>query len=330
LVASATVFTIAPLLYLTVSSAWLLIPIRFFHGIATAILGPVASAIICDAYPESKGAKLGFYSSTTLVGRTIAPLLGGLILSTFALHGFFSNYKMVYVGAFIIALPVFFLSLSVPKDKGHDGLAKLSVRSFFRALGEFLSHKKLLGTSFVEMATYFTFGAFETYLPIFLSEKGLPAYLIGMIFSIQVLSIALSKPFFGKLSDRIDRRIQIIIGIVILGLAIVAIPFFTHAYAVTAVSIVFGLGMSLSTVATSTYVADVARKDSLGSAMGALSAIMDIGHSSGPFVAGIVITAFASADHTGGYIPGFFACFIVCALSAIFFAALTFTGEKRK
>ena len=51
--------------------------------------------------------------------------------------------------------------------------------------------------------------------------------------------------------------------------------------------------MSISTVATSTYVADVAREENLGASLGALSSIMDIGHSSGPFVAGVIITATA-------------------------------------
>ena len=71
------VFLLAPPLYLLVHNAFWLIPIRFFHGIATAILGPVASAFIVSAYPESKGEKLGLYSSATLIGRTLAPLLGG-------------------------------------------------------------------------------------------------------------------------------------------------------------------------------------------------------------------------------------------------------------
>ena len=51
LTAAAGVLLIAPLLYLFANNPLWLIPIRFFHGIATAILTPVASAFICDAYP---------------------------------------------------------------------------------------------------------------------------------------------------------------------------------------------------------------------------------------------------------------------------------------
>lgn len=48
--------------------------------------------------------------------------------------------------------------------------------------------------------------------------------------------------------------------------------------------------------------------------MGALSSIMDIGHSTGPLVTGIIVAA-------GGFGPGFFASFlltaVVCALFAL-------------
>ena len=41
LIVASIVFILAPPLYLLVHNAFWLIPIRFFHGIATAILGPV-------------------------------------------------------------------------------------------------------------------------------------------------------------------------------------------------------------------------------------------------------------------------------------------------
>lgn len=60
------------------------------------------------------------------------------------------------------------------------------------------------------------------------------------------------------------------------------LTFFKDEIFVTAVSLLFGLGMSFSTVATSAYTGDVADKTKLGAAMGALSSVMDVGHSSGP------------------------------------------------
>lgn len=317
LLIAAFVFLVAPLLYLLVSNPYWLIPIRFFHGIATAILGPVASAFIVSAYPESKGEKLGLYSSATLIGRTLAPLLGGAIITMFLFLGGNLSYRAVYAAAFLLGIPLLVLTLTL-KSSGraadNSEARRPTIADFGRSLADFARNSRLFSTSLVEMATYFAFGCLETYLPVLLSSRGVPAYQIGLIFSLQILAIALTKPLFGKLADRVDRRIQILFGIGFLAVFIAAVPLFKGTIEIAAIGVLFGLAMSVSTVATSTYVADVAKRENLGASLGALSSIMDIGHSSGPFIAGVVITATTMAG-------GFLTAGVICVLSAILFAA---------
>jgi DHA1 family multidrug resistance protein-like MFS transporter len=322
LVTAAFVFLVAPLLYLVVSQPYWLIPIRFFHGIATAILGPVASAFIVSSYPESKGEKLGLYSSATLIGRTLAPLIGGALITAFLFLGGTLSYRAVYAAAFLLGIPVLILALTLKSENraGGSGIRRPTLADFGKGLADFARNRRLFSTSLVEMATYFAFGCMETYLPVLLSSRGVPAYQIGLIFSLQILAIALTKPLFGKLADTVDRRIQILFGIIFLAAFIAAVPLFSGTIEVAVVGILFGLAMSVSTVATSTYVADVAKQESLGASLGALSSIMDIGHSSGPFVAGVVITATTMAG-------GFLASGVVCALAALLFALFAFRKQ---
>jgi MFS family permease len=163
------------------------------------------------------------------------------------------------------------------------------------------------------MATYFAFGAFETFLPVFLFSRGVDAYQIGIIFAIQVLVIAATKPFFGMMADRIDKRIQIGAGLIITGCTVAVIPVLPSFDMFLLVSSLFGIGMSLSTVATSAYVADIAKKEQIGASMGALSSIMDIGQTTGPLVTGIIITS-------AGYATGFLASFILTLAVTILFS----------
>ena len=117
LIASGAVFLLAPLLYLFIADPLWLIPVRFFHGTATAILGPVVSAIIAERFPATKGQMLGSYSSATLIGRTLAPLAGGIIISFFAFTPGLIPYRMVYIAAAIAAVPVFFLILMYREEQ---------------------------------------------------------------------------------------------------------------------------------------------------------------------------------------------------------------------
>jgi DHA1 family multidrug resistance protein-like MFS transporter len=326
LTVASGVLLLAPLLYLFVQNPFWLIPLRFFHGIATAVLVPVASAFILGAYPGTKGEKLGLFSSATLVGRTLAPLLGGALISWFLFLGGSLTFRVVYAAAFKLAIPVLFQVLSRDRDEPADGGGKAPSRvtpaDFGRSLREFLRNRRLLGTSLVEMATYFAYGVLETYLPLYLAALKVPAYQIGMVFSLQILAIALTKPLFGRLADRVDRRVQILAGIVLLAAATAAIPLVTSIAALALASVFFGLAVSVSTVATSTYVAEVVRTEQIGASIGGLSSIMDIGHSSGTIVAGITITAISMA-------AGFFTAAAVCVLGATVFAALLLGGRRK-
>jgi len=122
-----------------------------------------------------------------------------------------------------------------------------------------------------------------------------------------VLIIAVTKPYFGRIADRVDKRIQIASGLVVTGLGIAAVPLATTIWGFIVASAIFGIGMSLSTVATTAYVADIAQREQIGSSMGALSSIMDIGQSSGPLLTGLIITV-------AGYATGFLAGFILSLL----------------
>jgi len=312
LIASGVVFLTAPLLYLLVFDPLWLIPVRFFHGMATAILGPVIAAMIAERFPENTGEMLGQYSSATMIGRSLAPLAGGAIISFFVFYPGLIPYQIVYVAAAVVALPVLILILMY---RGEDAgsLKVLPFSAFRSSFVTFFANRKLRATAFVDMATYFAFGAFETFLPLVLLSRGMGAYEAGILFAAQTLIIALTKPFFGRIADRVDKRIQIICGLFLLGCSVAAIPAASSFAEFILVSSLLAVGMSLSTVATSAYTADIAKKEQMGASMGALSSTMDIGHSAGPLVTGIIIAG-------SGYGAGFLASFLIAAAVCGFFA----------
>lgn len=311
LITAGAIFLIAPLLYIFIDRPLWMIPIRFFHGTATAILGPVISAIIVERFFDRKGEMLGKYASSTLIGRTLAPLTGGIILSFFSAYPGLFRFQIVYVAAALAAVPVFVMTLFY-REKNDRPLKVITLSVFIESFVNFFSHRRLRGIALVDMGTYFAFGTFETFLPIFLASRGVDPYQTGIIFAVQVLLIAATKPVFGWMADRIDKRIQISVGLLLSGIAIAAIPLSSSFPHFIAISIGTGIGISLSTVATSAYVADLAKKEEIGASMGALSSTMDIGHSTGPLVTGMIITV-------AGFTAGFFASFVLAlAITGVF------------
>ncbi len=320
LIAAGAIFLIAPLLYIFIDQPLWMIPIRFFHGTATAILGPVISAIIVERFFDRKGEMLGKYASSTLIGRTLAPITGGVILSFFSAYPGLFRFQIVYVAAALAAVPVFVMTLFY-REKSDRPLKVITLSVFKESFVNFFSHRRLRGIALVDMATYFAFGTFETFLPIFLASRGVDPYQTGIIFAVQVLMIATTKPVFGWIADRIDKRIQICIGLLLSGIAIAAIPLSSSFPHFIVISIGAGLGISLSTVATSAYVADLAKKEEIGASMGALSSTMDIGHSTGPLVTGMIITV-------AGFNAGFFASFVLAVIITGVFVWSVFESKR--
>jgi len=140
LVASGLVFATAPFLYLLVGNWWQLALVRFYHGFATAMFGPVANAYVAQLYPDRKGERISLFSSATAIGRTAAPLLGGYILSVTG-YGFHDLYLAVALAG-MTAFVVMFLLLKGGPDgpetaagrPGGDGLGSSGVGRWWRAI----------------------------------------------------------------------------------------------------------------------------------------------------------------------------------------------------
>jgi MFS family permease len=291
------IFASAPFLYLLVQELWQLALIRFYHGIATAIFGPVALAAVADMYVENRGARLGLYSSATMAGRMVAPAAGGLLLTV---GSFSSVYLACAVGGIIAFLLSFSITEPTPTTIKRDPHLRENIRHIVK-------NKMIMTTNFVEACQYFAFGGFETFLPLYARSVGISTSEIGFIFSIQLIITLITKPTMGKISDRKGRSPVILLGLVIGGGSLMVIPLIENVLILSLAAAGFGLGLASVTASTSALVSDLSR-GSHGSALGVLSMIMDMGQASGPVVTGILIA-------TRGYSSAFrsIALLLICA-----------------
>ena len=109
-----------------------------------------------------------------------------------------------------------------------------------------------------------------------------------------------------------DKRKQIIFGILVLGISIGAVGFFSSVMSVAILGVMFGLGLSFSTIATETYVAEVAKKNKFGASFGGLHSVSDIGQSIGPFITGVAITYIS-------FKAGFIVSLVIAVIAAAVF-----------
>lgn len=281
LMASGLFFASAPFFYLFVSNAWQLALVRAYHGVATAIFTPVAIALTADMYESKRGEMMGFLSSATMIGRLIAPILAGAILS---LAGFREAY-LLCGGVGVIAL-VSMLLLPVSKpSKGLRSLNKAAHEAF-----RVLIRGDVMAASIVMAITYFAMQGLETFLPIYMSGLGLEVWLIGTIFTIQLLVMMLLKPYAGRLSDRVGRIKVTAIGLMVSAFSLLGIGFLgSYLELVLSIS-VFAVGAAFTTVSIPPLVSELVSRERHGSAIGAMETIKDVGQASGPIFMGLILS----------------------------------------
>jgi len=294
MLAGLVVFAVMPFFYLLLSSYGSLLLVRFLHGLATAIYGPVAMAVVADVAGERKGEMLSWFSSVGIMGGLLGAPIGGLVLDLGQGGGpVLWQFRLVFAlsalsGVAALALGLRTLGLTERVETGL-GFGERA-RRFVEGIREVLSDRRIVAASSMEGLQNMVMGALEAFLPVYaVTVAGLSEFQAGLLWGAQIVVTMLSKPFMGRMSDARGRRGLIVTGIALCGAAFAAVPFMHGFWTLLACCLVFGAGEALVASSSAAMVADLCRKRHFGSAMGAFGTIFDVGHASGPILSGLLV-----------------------------------------
>lgn len=307
LIASGIVFFTAPLLYFVVFTPLSLALVRVYHGLATAVFGPVAMAYVADLSTDKRGEQLGWFSSAQLIGRSIAPAVGGALLAV-------GDWRWVYVVCGIAGLLTLIGIFMLPKEREEKEEKPLSPlpKPASVKLSTIIKDRTILMASLARSVQYFAFGAIEVFLPLYALSVGVNKFIVGLLFTVQIGARTLTRPITGIFSDRKGRKLPIIIGLVLVAVSLPLFALTRSPWLMLVFSAIFGLGFSVASGATSAMVADQAPAGQHGAAMGFMSMIMDIGQALGPILLGLLLTFIS-------YLAGFAVIAILTVLVLVLF-----------
>lgn len=288
-------FGLPPFLYPFISDLDLLTVLRMFHGLATAIFAPSALATVAELYRERRGAALGTYTASTQSGALLGPLIGGYLMYA---AGFSAAF--VTAGLFgCIAIILFYsLHLTPPPPRLHEkGLTPL-LAEMWKGFVVVARNRTVLITSGTDAAKMIANGALMAFLPLYGVSVGLNPGEVGLLFTFQAGTSFFSKPIMGRVSDRVGRQPLIMIGLLICAVTFLCIPHVSMFALLLVLSAGFGFGEAVVSSSSSALVADSSEFKTLGAGMGMQGTIGDIGHASGPLVAGLLI---AHMNYAGAF-----------------------------
>jgi DHA1 family multidrug resistance protein-like MFS transporter len=317
LLTAAVVFAVMPFSYLLSGSLAALIALRFVHGSATAIMGPVMSATISDLAPPARRATwLSLYSTVQGAGQAVGPVVAGILIAR-------GRYDIAFVLAGIVALasPALVLSL---RSRGVAASAAEAGdrRHFIQGIGEVIAERRILVASIAHAFYFVINGTLNAFLPLFAQDRiGLDAVQIGWLFGLQTITTLAIRPLIGAASDRLGRRGAIALGLAGCAASVLGISLATSQSELYTAVLMYAVSVAVTTAATSAYITDVAPKARFGAAHGVFGTIYDIGDAGGPLVGGLLVQAW-------GYTPTFQLMAMLAAVTAIAFTWLSRSSER--
>jgi len=317
LFAGALVFATLPFTYLAASTLLVLVLLRFAHGSATAIFGPVASASLSDiAPPGRRGTWLSTYSTAQGAGQALGPVLAGYLIAAGRFDLAFAAAGLIGVGVPIIVAGWRGTSEAAPSREPWQ--------EFKRGVAEVGRDRLVLVTSGAQAAQFVLNGTLNAFLPLYSREViGLSVTQLGWLFGLQTLTTLAVRPAIGFLSDRAGRRWVIVMGLVVCSAAVVLVSIATNLSEIIMAIVAYAAGVATTTAATGAYITDVTRRARYGAAHGVFGTIYDVGDALGPIVAGFLVAAV-------GYTRMFQVMAAVALTMAVSFAVASRMGDTSR
>lgn len=325
-------FALAPFAYFLVNDYAQLVAVRFVHGFATAVYGPVVMAVVADMAGARKGEMLGWFSSVGIIGTLAGAPVGGLALSLLGAEAGGSSvaFRVVYGVVAATGLAALALGWRVLRDGGQNsspttsGGFRARLGQFASGIREVASDRRVVAVSVMEGVQNMSMGALEAFLPVYaVTVAGLAPFQAGLLWAVQVVTTLLAKPLLGRASDAggmLGRRGLIVAGVVACAAPFAAMPHLAGFWPLAGACLVFGFGEALVTSSSAALVADLCRARHYGTAMGVFGTIFDVGHASGPLLGGVLVGAL-------GYGPAFAIIAGVLLCSVPWFLAVMRGGE---
>lgn len=264
---------------------------RGLGGFGSTMFTISAMALIARLAPdESRGRISGLYAGSFLLGNVAGPVLG-TVLAPLGMRVPF----VIYGTALIIAAGVVYAALGRRRKLDHDaenpdsGKPAIEVVTAKEALAS-PAYRAALFSGF--SYGWLAFGIRNSMIPLFalaVFGQGHGTAVAGISMTVFAVGNGCALLFSGKLTDRVGRKIPVLLGMSVLVLSIGAMGVFTSLAGFIICSIVAGFGAGILGPAQQASVADVIGSGrNGGKALAAFQMCTDLGSIIGPLLSGVM------------------------------------------
>lgn len=280
ILAGLAMYSVFSFAYTLTDNLHIFILIRVLHGLGSAMVVPVAMALIGEMSPPGReGEYMGTITLAMFAGFGAGPLIGGLLHDQWGMAiNFYSLTGLSTISFFLVLL-------LLPRRIG----LKLNTISIPLHYGEILKSKLVRGLALYRFVNALGRGAIMCYLPLFAYNKmGLTPAQIGLVLSIFILLISFLQRPFGKLADRFSRPLLIVCGTVASAAMFLLLPSCRSFTELLLVLVPMGVASAISLPAATAMMVGEGKSMGMGSIMALFNLAFSAGLGLGPILGGLV------------------------------------------
>ena len=262
-----------------------LVLMRFLHGLAGALILPIAQAYVGDISPPGQEGKwMGYANAAFFSGFGFGPLMGGVLSEHLGMDAAFLAMGVLSLLAFTITI------LFLPANKPNQSA------TYYPSLREMSRSGMIIGLFTFRMTLTLGRTIFFIFLPILAANSlGFSPSMVGILLAVYVLLMSLLGIPSGRIADRLSRRFLVVFGCLVSSIFLIVVPL-GHSFGLLLALVTLGsVGNAIAVPAASALVVEEGRKYGMGSSIALFSMALSIGMVVGPVIGGL-ITDFAGIN----------------------------------
>jgi MFS family permease len=275
-------FVLITALYLIPSNIYVLLIVRFLHGVGIGFAATATGTIVAQVVPAGrKGEGISYFSLSVILSTAVGPLIGLAMINEF-------GYQSMFIFSLVVGLASLPIAFMVNEPVVDYQGEKAKSRIF--SLGNYLE-PNALPVSIVTFVIALAYSGTLSFIASFAKEAELTEA-GSMYFFVYAMAVLVSRPFTGKLMDAKGANSVVYPALIAFALGMYALSQ-AHSSAVFLLgAALIGLGYGNFQSVAQTIAIKMTPPHRMGMATSTFFIMMDIGIGFGPFLLGYMIPDF--------------------------------------
>ena len=308
-------YAITSLAFMFTADVESLIIVRFFQGIASAMIMPVVQAYVGEITDKgSEGYSMGLFNMSMFASLSLGPLIGGVLKDTFSM-----NFAFGCMG--VLSTIGLFLSIISLPPVNKESILKYNQTPV--PLFLIIKNFDIMALILVRLAYTACIGVIWCFVPLFADKAfSLSSTETGFLLMIGIFISGILNMPMGYIADRANKNFMVILGGILCVFSMYLLTISDSYYDLLISVGVFGLGGGISMPALLSL---AVIKGGEANAMASVLSLITVGHSLGMLIGSVFAGIIMDISSLSNVFP---AGLILMAVGVLTFIILTSIKQK--